>query len=399
MKNTQESRMNLMANNPGEHIFNNDIQSFRTLNSNASQDKDQLEVPDNIYLYTLGIRDIQAKSIQYHEKQAYVTKPLSVTGNVMEIQLETNESHPVFDELNNEALKQQTSLEYYISYKEKPTVSDWIPILPKHEEKVVGERLLPNANGQCKLRFHSVISSINCYANGLKMDKSMYVVTGENTVTILNYNPATIYNINYLPNSYRYDPWTFKLSDYKKDVVRISETFKRGTAYNKTITLSNSPFIDLARIRDIEDYNPNTSSYRPIEVFLKNADIQGDNNTRIAEVQPYNPNVPNLTYTYNKTLYEDKSWSDMKDYKLTEPKYLGFDYYQWKDKVVFTEHFNVPQIPDNRHSTHGNADIEIKYDVLMTHFRLKVILRRNTSSEQTATPKLENFQLLFKTVE
>src|SRR5699024_6070803 len=156
------------------------------------------------------------------------------------------------------------------------------------------------------------------------------VVTGENTVTILNYNPATIYNINYLPNSYRYDPWTFKLSDYKKDVVRISETFKRGTAYNKTITLSNSPFIDLARIRDIEDYNPNTSSYRPIEVFLKNADIQGDNNTRIAEVQPYNPNVPNLTYTYNKTLYEDKSWSDMKDYKLTEPKYLGFDYYQWK---------------------------------------------------------------------
>lgn len=389
-----------MPSNPGEHIFQTTNSPTSGLNKNVNQEQDYLEVPDSLYVYSLGIKDIQATSIQYDEKQAYVTKPLNVTGNVMEIELETAEEHPVFDELNGKALGQQTSLEYYITYKDRPTVTDWIPILPLGEEEVIGERLMPNLNGQCELRFTAIISSIKCYANGLLMENGTYTITGEEALVLNNYNPSTIYTVSYEPNPYRHDPWTFKLSDYKKDVKRITETFTRGTAYNKTLELSYSPFIDLSKIREEEDYNPNTSNYQPIEVFLKNAQIQGPGNTILNEIQPYVPDKEDVAFTYNKTLYEDKSWSDMKNYNLTtQNNYLGFDYYQWGNKLVFTEHFNVPNLPENRHHTHGNADIEVNYDVLVTNFRLKVILRRNTSSSRTATPKLETFKVLFKTIE
>lgn len=388
-----------MANNPGEHIFTNTNVNLNATNANIDESTDILEVPDNLYVYSIGIKNIEAKSVQYSEKQAYVTQPLSITGNVMEIELETDEEHPVFDELNNEGIRQQTSLEYYIAYKDKPNVNDWVPILPKGEESITGERLLPNIVGQCQLRFKAIISTIKCYANGLLMPQGTFTVTGENSLIITNYNSSTIYTVSYTPNSLRQDPWTFKLSDYKKDVQRVTEIFTQGTAFNKTIELNHSPFIDLARIREEEGYNPNISEYKPIQVTLKNADIQGPGNSIIKEIQPYNSNQENIPFTYNKTLYEDKSWSNMQNYNLVDNGYLGFDYYQHGNKLTFTEHFNVPQIPENRHHTHGNADIEISYDVLITHFRLKVILRRNTANHLTATPKLNNFKLLFKTIE
>lgn len=389
-----------MANNPSEHIFTQNNENLKGVSNNLTQAKDTVEVPENLYVYSLGIKDILVKSVQYDEKEAFVTKPLKVTGNVMEIELESKEEHPIFDELDGSGLTQQTSLEYYISYKETPHINDWIPILPKEQKEVIGERLLPNQIGQCQLRFKSIISSIKCYANGLLMEEGSFVVTAEDSIKINNYNPASIYTISYKPNSYRENPWVFKLSDYKKDVERITETFKQGTAYNKTIELNHSPFIDLTKIREEENYNPNTSDYKPIEVKLINADIQGPNNTLVKEIQPFSPMVDNLPFTYNKTLYQDKSWSDMKNYNLRpEDRYLGFDYYQWQNKLVFTEHFNVPSIPENRHHTHGNAHIEVSYDVLMTNFRLKVILRRNTSEARTATPKLQEFKLLFKTIE
>lgn len=388
-----------MANNPSEHIFTNTTVTSTGLNTNANEDIDKLEMPDSLYAYSIGIKELEAKSIQYSEKQVYVTKPLEVTGNVMEIQLETKEEHPVFDELDGEALRQQTSIEYYIAYKDKPNLNDWISILPLGQEEVAGERLLPDNVGYATLRFKAIISSIKVYANGLRLKDGTYVINGEDSIRLRNYNPSVIYTVSYTPNAFRQDPWTFKLSDYKKDVQKVTETFTSGTAYNKSINLSNAPFIDLSRIREEENYNPNTSDYKPIQVTLKNADIQGPGNTTIKEIQPYKPESQNIPYTYNKTLYEDKSWSVMSNYNLREDeKYLGFDYYHYENKLVFTEHFNVPQIPQNRHHTHGNADIEVTYDILISQFRLKAVLRRNTPLHRTATPQLQNYKLLFKTI-
>ena len=367
----------------------------------TKKDSDKSIVPESLYLYSLGLREIQAKSIQYGEKQAYVTKPLPIPGNVMEVQLEASEDHPLFDELSGNSSDRQTSVEYYISYKQKPSPTDWVPILPMSEKTIKGERLMPDVTGSCVLRFSAKMPSVRVYANGLALSSGHVVLLDENRLLLQTYDPGSIYTVDYEPDAYRNDPWTFKLSDYKKDVVRMVERFENGTAYNKTVTLAHSPFIDLSRMRTSDSYNPNTGDYKPIEVYLKDASIQGERNILLKEVQPFNPDAaPNQAFTYNKTLYEDKSWSELKPYELSSnPEYKGFDYYQWKNKVTFTEHFNAKNMRENLPYSHGNATIEVHYDALVTSFRLKMILRRNSGSEKTVTPKVNDYTLHFKTIQ
>lgn len=366
----------------------------------SSQMSDKSLVPESLYLYSLGLREIQAKSIQYGEKQAYVTKPLPIPGNVMEVQLEASEDHPLFDELSGNSSSRQTSVEYYLSYKQKPGPSDWIPILPMSEKTIKGERLMPDVNGSCTLRFAAKMTSVRVYANGLLMSQGHVLLLDENRLTIQTYDAGSIYTVDYEPDSYRQNPWTFKLSDYKKDVIRAVERFENGTAYNKTVTLEHSPFIDLSRMRNSVDYNPNTDEYKPISVYLKDASIQGEGNILLKEIQPFDADMPNKAFTYNRTLYEDKSWSELKPYDLSkEPAYKGFDYYQWKNKVTFTEHFNAKNLRENLPYSHGNATIEVHYDALITSFRLKMILRRNSGSEKTVTPKVNDYTLHFKTIQ
>lgn len=397
------------AKDPGLEVFRPESTPERTTwQSNPSKPLeqaataaagDQLLAPDSLYVYSLGIRDIQAKSIQYGDKQAYVTKPLAVPGNVMEVQLEAEENHPLFDDLSGKANPRQTSVEYYLSYKQKPGAADWVPLLPLDQETVVGERLLPDENGECRLRFPARMASINAYANGLSLAPGTVHILAEDRLLLSPFDPGAIYTVDYTPDSYRQDPWTFRLADHKKDVVRVVERFE-GTAYNKTVTLKHSPYLDLPRMRGETDYDPNTADYRPVAVYLKDASLQGENRTLLKEVRPFDPETPEVAHTRNKTLYLDKSWSPLLPYSLEpESAYKGFDYYQWKNKLTFTEHFRVQPLAENLPYTHGNADIEVHYDTLLTDFRLKIIVRRNTGSEQTVTPEVEGYTLRFKTIE
>ena len=146
-------------------------------------------------------------------------------------------------------------------------------------------------------------------------------------------------------------------------------------------------------------YNPNTSAYKPIQVRLVDADIQGRNRKTLKLVDAYREELLATAYTYNKTLYRDKSWSELRAYDLNENSYYGgFDYYHWQNKLTFTEQFNVARLKENLAYTHGNATIEVTYQTLVTQFRLKVIVRRNSAQEQTATPKVADYRLRFKTM-
>lgn len=389
-----------MANNPSEHLFNqaNQLYTSQSATSNT-QVFDTVQNPENLYVYSMGLREIDIKSIQYTETEAFVSKPFQIPGNVMEIELETEETHPLFDEIGGRAAGTQTSIEYYISHKSRPNVSDWYPILPQGTKEVISERLFPNSNGIATLRFPAKLSTIVCYANGLKLADGLMTTLSEQTIQLNQLNKDTIYTVNYTPDSYRQNPYVFELDSVKKDVVRHIETFEKGTAFNKTVTLSHYPYIDLNTILKEDDYNPNTSDYKPVEVYLKNATLQGERNSLIKEVQPYSPDST-LPYTYNRTYYQDKTWSQMNNYDLAgTPPYLGFDYYQFKNKLTFTEHFNAQPLEQNLPYSHGNASIEVHYDTLMTEFRLKIILRRNTAAETMVTPKVNAFRLKFKTIE
>lgn len=392
---------------PGLFIFKEDKKKqYKEINdpsmpftrASKAEDSTTSHRPSSLYEYSMGIKNIQASHATYREAEVFVSKPIAIKESVMEIELEATEEHPVFDGLSGEALDRRTSVEYYVSYQQKPTPSDWLPLLPKNQKIVKGERLFlrgPRAN----LRFPAHMHTLKVYENGLLLPKERYLIMNNQEISVERVSTNNIYTVTYQPNEYKHNPWTIQLGDYKKHVHRITEVFEKGTDINKTIELAYSPYIDLEKILTDENYNPNTSAYQPIQVRLTDADIQGKNRTIRKLVEPYRPDLVDEAFTYNKTLYLDKSWSDLKAYNLEEDNYYGgFDYYHHKNKLTFTEHFDVKRLAENLPYTHGNANIEVSYDALVTDFRLKIIVRRNTTSEVTATPKVNDYQLRFKTI-
>ena len=84
---------------------------------------------------------------------------------------------------------------------------------------------------------------------------------------------SSIYTIDYVPNANLFDPWTVKVGDRFSKRVRKVESFPNGTDYNNTIKLSKYPYVDYKQVNSEESYDPNTSDYRPIDVFLTNGSI------------------------------------------------------------------------------------------------------------------------------
>ena len=392
--------MSNQKKDPGLFVFKEDEQVMKEAmsstpskpkNNKVSSSKNTEDfLPVSLYEYSLGIKNIEAKYITYNEAEVFVSKPMQLKGNVMEIELASTEEHPVFDMIQGVAIDKQTSVEYYLSYKQKPTASDWVPILPKNQKVVTGERLFLKSR-KATFLFPSRMDTVLVYENGLLMDRNDYTLLSNQQVDIPRAKSGSVYTVSYTPDSYKKNPWVLQLNDYKKYVQQITERFERGTDINKTVSLAYTPFIDMERIVNEEGYNPNTSTYKPIQVTLTDASIQSKSGSIRKLVEPYRPELLEDAFTYNKTLYLDKSWSDMHDYSLDPNEYYGgFDYYQWKNKLTFTEQFNVKKVHENMPYTHGNATIDVTYDALVTDFRLKIILRRNTSTDVTATPKVQD---------
>lgn len=349
--------------------------------------------PKNLYTYSMGIAEIEAKNNSYEEVNVYVSRPIKINENVLEVSIDTLEEHPVFDEVSGRASKRQTSVEYYLSLNDKPTISDWIPILPEGTKKVNGERLLVdgiNAETLFPFRMHTVV----VYENGVKLDKIKYHILNTQEIQLEEYNADRVYTVDYEPNVFVKNPYALEVNDYKYKTERIIETFPRGTDINKTITLKHVPYVDREKLLKENNYNPNTSEYKPLVVEIENASIRNAQGISKNYVPPIKGGEGE-PYMNNKTLYLDNSWSQMKPYNLEEG-YLGLDYYQYKNKITFANHINIPMIEENEQETPGTGTIKVSYDALVTNFRLKIILRRNTQKEITATPRVKEYELKFK---
>lgn len=349
--------------------------------------------PKDLYTYSMGIAEIEANNSSYEEVNIYVSKPIKINENVLEVSIDTLEEHPVFDEVSGRASKRQTSVEYYLSLNDKPTINDWIPILPEGTTHIKGERLLIdgiNAKTLFPFRMHTVV----IYEDGIKLDKIKYHVLNSQEVQLEEYNTDRVYTIDYEPNSFVKNPYTLEVNDYKYKTERITESFPRGTDSNKTITLKHVPYIDREKLLEVDNYNPNTSEYRPVVVEIEDASIRNAQGISKNYVPPVKGEDGD-PYMNNKTLYLDNSWSQMNNYNLEEG-YVGLDYYQNKNKITFANHINIPMIEENEKETPGTGTIKVSYDALVTNFRLKIILRRNTQKEVTATPRVKEYELKFK---
>lgn len=344
----------------------------------------------NLYEYAIGIRDISIQAKTYKDVGVYISKPVHIEGNVLEIEMEAVEEHPLFDNVSGLASTRRTSVEYYITGVERPTTEEWIPILPIGEQSVRSERVfLSNRSGT--LRFKADISSVVMYRDGKRMTADEYVVTESGaSVFIENVKEGSIYTADYKPAGGS-DPWRIDMSRVEGSIQRQVDVFREGTNHNKTVKLSRYPYIDWAKIHAGEEY-------MPFEVRLKNASIIGPKGISYTEVGTEGEGVP---FTKDRTSYMDGRWSKLEPYGPKEGEYKGFDYYNHKDKLVFSETFNRANIlneMDDERASHGRAEIEVGYAYLSTSFRLKIILRRNADDVDMVSPSVQRYQLRFKTM-
>lgn len=355
------------------------------------------------YEYTYGIKHLEVKHKQYENKSMFVSKPISVDGNAMQVSLHALEEHPLFDQLTGEASDRQTSVEYYVSYKENPMQNEWYGILPEGQETVKCELLIFKQSKTAKLRFPALIGSRVTpvvYKNHVAMKKSEWsFADGATQVQLLvAQDPMAIYTIDYTPNAEAYNPWTLDIDNqaYARTEKAV-EVFKEGTNHNRTIMLSQYPYVDYGHINLTEDYDPNLNEYVPIKVRLKNATIAGPGRSIHTNVEPLTGEPSQTVFTKNISDYKTSEWKEPKPYSLKkEDLYNGFEYWQEGNKLYFSETFNKADIYTNQEINHGNAEIEVEYEYMASRFRIKIILRRNSSDVNTLSPMVHEYALKFK---
>jgi hypothetical protein len=367
------------------------------------QTKKQVSATRFEYMY--GIKDLQIRHNQYQNKSVYVSTPIKVDGNVMQVSLHSIEEHPLFDELNGAAADRQTSVEYYIapiSTNPAPALDEWMPILPEDVTTIKSEFIIFGSGTTADLRFPALIGSKETpvmYKNGIAMseDDWSFVDGGYKVQLLVAKDQLGIYTLDYTPNAQFYNPWILDLNMKGSTPTKTSQLFPTGTNHNKTITLDKYPYVNYELINTTNGYEPNTSSYVPVKITLQDAGIIGPNRTTYTQVLPYDGSGKQLSYTKNITNYKTGIHEDLKGYSIDSASpYNGFEYYQVGNQLFFSETFNKADIYTNEEVSHGNATIKVDYEYLSSQFRVKIILRRNSTDENTLTPIVHEYALKFK---
>jgi hypothetical protein len=323
----------------------------------------------------------------------------------MQVSLDAIEEHPLFDELSGAAADRQTSVEYYIASvgtNPSPTLDDWFPILPEDQKVVKSELLIFDTGTTATLRFPALVGSKEApsvYKNGIKIDSDDWAfASGGYKVQLLTArDQLAIYTIDYTPNAAFYNPWTVDINQKQSTPVKYTQTFDTGTNHNKTVVLEKYPYINYETINTTDGYEPNTNVYVPVKVTLQEAGIIGPNRMTYKQIFPYDGTDKQLVYTKNVTNYKTGIHPEMKAYSIDpESAYNGFEFYQEGDKLFFTETFNNADMYTNAQESHGNAKIQVEYEYLSSDFRMKIILRRNSTDENTLTPVVHEYTLKFK---
>ncbi|UOE58246.1 hypothetical protein IRB79_27710 (plasmid) [Cytobacillus oceanisediminis] len=353
------------------------------------------------YVYQYGIKNIGLSYSLYEQNGVFVTKPIEVEGNIVEVSLASYEDHPLFNELDGMATDRLTSLEYYISLEENPSSNDWVSILPEGVDVIKCEKLFFHGSS-AQLRFHADIhetEKTKVYKNNIVLNKEDWYFTGRGSSIQLSipYDSSAIYTIDYVPDTALINPWTVQVGSRFSRRIRKIEHFQNGTDSNNTIKLSKYPFVDFDQINQIENYEPNTSEYRPIDVFLTDGTIFAGNGQVQKEFFPMAYANGSQFVTMNRTDYKNSRDVSLNRYSiLPEAPYRVFEYKQEKNKLIFTESFNRSDLYLNEATNHGNASIVVHYDYLLTNFRLKIIMRKNAGDELVMTPMVNSYQLKFK---
>lgn len=353
------------------------------------------------YEYFYGIKDISITCNEYDRSSVFVSKPIKVDGNTLKVELYSEEEHPDPPKEIADTTKNITSIEYYVTNLKAPSVDQWIPILPQGQKIIYSEKLFIK-NNEAKTRFLASLDptdKITIKKNNIVLSENEYIVFNDvnNRTTVIkfvgndqNYMYINnIYTIDYIPEMKIIDPYAITFDQNNSYIQDVIETFD-GADINCSVELKHVPYIDKELIYSTENYNPNTSDYRPIEINLNgNFKTTGEN---IKEIKPYSSD--NTPSTYNKTDYITMTVPDLDNYSTEDPTNLKFEYYHSGKRIYFTEPFKYDDSISNSRLFHGTGTISVKYSYIVPNILVKIILRNNdTAAVSNITPFLKNFIL------
>lgn len=364
---------------------------------------------ENYYKYEYGIKNINIHFKEFKESAVYVSKPIYIEGNIGEVSLSTLEHNPKEKLYNKGINPYDSSLEYYITFNDRPTEEDWIPLMPIEKERVDNELLHFGEGRVAKLRFKcNQAKKKSVYKDGVKLNKQFWSLNPDNTVRIdKDFNPYSKYTISYYPDLNLGSPWDINLRPEDKEIVKYrnkdgiaGEVFTNGTNRNGEIRLSRYPYVDYARLESDEDY-------QPIRVTLESKDdihgLSAPNGDTLTKVGPTSEKIDGII-TKNMTDYEKGNTPNLQPYNTIINQETGlpinpkFEYSHQGRKLCFTETFSNTSLISNQEINHGDANIKVDYEYIRTKARLKIIFRNTSNSKKVITPILRNYNLIFKVV-
>lgn len=303
----------------------------------------------------------------------FISKRISTNGFINALKVKSNyyipkSNNPTLD------LKETASIEFSVSNKPSPlNESDWTPVLPNGEYRVLAELLFPsNGTGRCQLRFGCSYPSLSVYEDGILLDPSRVNYGESNSgriFNILNFIPSKVYVASYSVDAQISNPnlIDFSTQSLQQFIVRtysdadgIGEKLSTYGSENK-VKLSFDPYIDHSKLsgyRYSSDIGTSRSdggdSYRPVVVTLENGQ-----------------NAINLTnYLANKNI------------KYSLPANFNNEvYFIQNGKNII---FNKPV-----------KNCRVTYDYIPENLRYKVVIR-NLSDRSETSAYVDNFVLKYQ---
>lgn len=324
------------------------------------------------YEYQYGLYNLSIRRNEYQPTGIYVSQMIPLHKTIKTVQLEAKETHP-----GHLQPLRFTDVEYYVHDGIK-----WYPILPFSTSKIQSELLFPSliqGKHQAELRFKAE-GEVIFRKNGILTTGQVALLPDKKTVLFGEYDPSSYYTAEYTPTS---KAWTIDfLEEYKDEngIVQpntLTEEF-RGSDSKGRIQLQRYPFADKAKLnKQNGTYNPSylENDYVPIRVrFI-------DSNGYHIE-QPMNAKDVDL-HINNVTNYFESKESPLEAFNDSTV------FYQYR--IVGNEvQFNTV-IPES-------TRVIIEYPYLVSHVRIKAILRRNLPGFHGLSPVVEQYVAHFQTL-
>ena len=328
-------------------------------------------IPVTKYKYTYGFYKVAPCFSEFQRAGIWVSSEIPVDGPIDTISITTEEEH--FKTSDGYIA---TDIEFYITTKDNPEYTNWIPICPKNK-KYIYKELLQLDYDYCYLRHLAVCGNTVVYdkdgnqsmeqerpivyMNDIVMTEDAdYILRYDKNgnvkaIEIANIDKFAMYTVSYMP------------IDAAKEISLIDGDVTPNITFQEIMG-------DGTACYELEDYPYYMQDGKKIQSWLKLIDI--DSNQVLSQTNLDNSPIVCVTNVTNPA----------DSYKNFVAKSNKIQYYTYGKHIYFSR----PLTP--------NQKFEINYPALSSKIRIKAILRRNTKRDLWLTPVLQKLKVEFTTL-